>query len=103
MGGCRGMVVGTTNAMAAQGQNLGQQDWQACVRHGCEREIERDRGNLRAPLRRYFCEASGAFSQDLALRREPFSRYLPTAKRSGCDWARRAIKSPGDLCLVWFA
>ena len=100
MGGCRGMVVGTTNAMAAQGQNLVQQDRQACVRHGCEREIEGDRGNLRAPLRRCFCEASGAFSPGLALRGEPFSRYLPTAKRSGCDW-RSALLSFLET-YVWY-
>ena len=60
MGGCRGMVVGTTNDMAAQGQKPWQQQRQACVRHVCERQITRDRGNLLAPLRRHLCEVSDA-------------------------------------------
>ena len=82
MGGCRGMVVGTTNDMAAQGQKPWQQPRQACVRHVCEREIARDRGNLRAPLRGYFCDASREFSRCAA---SHSVGYLPTAKRSGRD------------------
>ena len=103
MGGCRGMVVGTTNDMAAPGQRPWWQHRQACVRHGCEREITRDSGNLRAPLRRKVREISDASREFSRFAASHSVGYLPTAKRSDRDRARCALKSTGDLCLVWFA
>ena len=100
MGGCRGMVVGTTNDMAAQGQKPWQQHRQACVRHVCEREIARDRGNLRAPLRRKFLEVSDASREFSRCAASHSVGYLPTAKRSDRDRARRALKSLETY--VWY-
>ena len=100
MGGCRGMVVGTTNDMAAQGQKPWQQQRQACVRHVCEREITRDRGNLRAPLRRKVREVSDATREFSRFAASHSVGYLPTAKRSDRDRARRALKSQGTY--VWY-
>ena len=100
MGGCRGMVVGTTNDMAAQGQKPWQQPRQACVRHVCEREIARDRGNLRAPLRRKFSELSDASREFSRCAASHSVGYLPTAKRSDRDRARRALKS--QETYVWY-
>ena len=100
MGGCRGMVVGTTNDMAAPGQKPWWQHWQACVRHVCEREITRDRGNLRAPLRRKVREISDASREFSRFAASHSVGYLPTAKRSDRDRARRALKS--QETYVWY-
>ena len=109
MGGCRGMVVGTTNDMAAPGQKPWWQHRQACVRHGCEREITRDSGNLRAPLRRKFREISDASREFSRFAASHSVGYLPTAKRSDRDRTRRVLKS-GDFmfgmahlesCISW--
>ena len=81
-------------------RNLGQQHRQACVRHGCEREITRDRGNLRAPLRRKFREISDASREFSRCAASHSVGYLPTAKRSDRDRARRALKS--QETYVWY-